>query len=134
LINFVIMLVTLYYFLKDGTRVVARLQELEVVPGEYETVFVQQFKQVTYATLYGGILTACAQGLLGGVGFWLVSLPGPVLWGALMAFLSLIPVVGTFLVWGPAAVYLLLTGRTGAGIFLIAWGTVVVGSPKVWEP
>ncbi|HLO26926.1 MAG TPA: AI-2E family transporter, partial [Geobacteraceae bacterium] len=80
------------------------------------------------AIINGSILTCLAQGALAGVGFLLFGIPSPVLLGCLTAVAALIPVVGTALIWAPAAGYLLLSGAYIKGGLLVAWGVVVVGS------
>lgn len=79
------------------------------------------------ASVYGVIVLAVIQGILGGLAFLVLGLPDPFVWGAVMVVLSTIPVTGSFLVWGPAAVYLAATGRWGAALLLAAWGLLVIG-------
>jgi predicted PurR-regulated permease PerM len=67
------------------------------------------------------------QGTLGGLAFLVLGIPGPMLWGAVMALFSLLPVVGTFMIWGPVAAYLLFTGSVVKGVGLVLWGGVVIG-------
>ena len=74
------------------------------------------------ATVKGSLLVAMAQGALGGLIFWMLDIRAAVLWGVVMTLLSLIPVVGAALVWGPTAVYLLVTGHYWQGAILIAYG------------
>jgi predicted PurR-regulated permease PerM len=73
-------------------------------------------------------VTAIAQGAVGALSFVIVGLPSPVVWAALMALFSFVPMVGTGIVWVPAGVILLLTGRIVAGIFILAWGVFVIGT------
>jgi predicted PurR-regulated permease PerM len=80
------------------------------------------------ATVYGGILIALVQGLLGGLTFWVLGLASPVLWGTAMALFSFVPLGGTALIWGPAAVILLIAGKITKGIILVAIGVFVIGS------
>jgi predicted PurR-regulated permease PerM len=82
---------------------------------------------VVRATVKGNVVVAMAQGALGGVLFWFLGIPAPVLWGVLMAFLSLLPAVGAALVWLPVGIYFLVTGSVGKGAFIIAYGVVVIG-------
>jgi predicted PurR-regulated permease PerM len=72
-------------------------------------------------------VVALVQGTLGGMAFWVLGITGPLLWGALMALLSLLPAVGAALVWGPVAIYLLSTGSLWPAVGLTAWGVVVIG-------
>ena len=78
------------------------------------------------ATIYGGVVVALVQGGLGAVGFLIVGLPAPVFWGTVMAFLSFVPIVGTSLVWLPAAVILFAQGVYLKSLILLAWGALVV--------
>lgn len=132
--QFFLMLFALFYFYKDGVAFLQWVMHLTPLPGTLEREIADRFREVSESAFYGTFLTALAQGFLGGVGFLIVGLP-PLVWGVLMAFLSLIPIVGTFLVWGPAAILLVAGDRLGAGIFLVVWGVVVVGlSDNVLRP
>jgi predicted PurR-regulated permease PerM len=82
---------------------------------------------VVRAMIKGTILVAAAQGFLGGLIFWILGIHAPVLWGVVMAFLSLLPAVGAAVVWFPVAIYLLATGALLKGIVLIAFGAGVIG-------
>lgn len=80
-----------------------------------------------HATLYGTLAVAMVQGTLGGLMFWWLGLPAPLLWGMVMALLAVIPVLGAFIIWIPAALFLLLTGKVGQALILTSWGAIVVG-------
>jgi len=82
---------------------------------------------MVHATIYGGILVALLQGFLGGLAFWFLGLPSPVFWGTVMVFLSFLPIVGPFLVWGPVVLYFFFEGTFFKGIVLLVWGGAVVG-------
>jgi predicted PurR-regulated permease PerM len=132
--QFFLMLFALFYFYKDGAAFLHWMMHLTPLPGSLEREIQEKFREVSESAFLGTFLTAAAQGVLGGVGFLIVGYP-PLVWGVLMAVLSLIPLVGSFLVWGPAAVLLISGGRMGAGIFLVIWGVVVVGlSDNVLRP
>jgi predicted PurR-regulated permease PerM len=79
-----------------------------------------------YATIYGGILIAIIQGLLGGLSFWVLGLPSPIFWGTAMALLSFIPIGGTALIWAPAAIILLIGGAILKGLILLGVGVVII--------
>jgi len=68
------------------------------------------------------------QGLLGGIAFWLLGVPSPILWAVLMTFVCMIPVAGSFMVWVPLSIYLILNGHWTKAIFLLAWGALVVST------
>jgi predicted PurR-regulated permease PerM len=83
------------------------------------------FKRVSdtiYATVYGTIAVAIIQGILGGLIFWWLGLPSPLLWGTVMALLAIVPVLGAFVVWLPATLWLTLNGHWGKALILAAWG------------
>lgn len=85
------------------------------------------FTTVIRATVKGNVVVAIAQGALGGLAFWFLNVHAPVLWAVVMAFLSLLPAVGSALVWLPVAIYFLVTGATWQGIVLIAFSVLVIG-------
>ena len=78
------------------------------------------------ATLYGTIAVAAIQGVLGGLIFWWLGLPTPLLWGLVMGLLALVPVLGAFVVWVPAAIFLALDGSWGKALILSTWGGIVI--------
>lgn len=132
--QFFLMLFALFYFYKEGPAFLRWLMHLIPLPGTLKRQIFQSFREVSESAFYGTFLTAVAQGTLGGIGFLIVGF-SPLLWGVAMAFFSLIPLVGTLIIWGPAAVVLFVSGRIGAGIFLTLWGVVVVGmSDNILRP
>jgi predicted PurR-regulated permease PerM len=86
-----------------------------------------RFVSVIRATIKGNIVVAIVQGALGGLAFWVLGIRGALLWAVLMAFLSLLPAVGSALVWVPVAIYLIATGAIWGGVGLIAYGVLVIG-------
>jgi len=84
-------------------------------------------RDTIYATMYGTLTVASIQGLLGGLMFWWLGLSAPLLWGVVMALLAVVPVLGAFVVWIPAALFLALEGSWGKALMLTLWGTIVVG-------
>ena len=93
---------------------------------EQSTRLVSRINETIIASVYGGIAVGFAQGLLTGVAFWLLGLPSPALWGTVAALASLIPVVGTGLVWVPATAILLLSGHWMKGLTLSICGAAVI--------
>jgi predicted PurR-regulated permease PerM len=117
----------LYYFLRDRHTAGRLLHDrLPLTHAETERLFARVFDTV-HATIYGTVAVAAAQGALGGLMFWLLGLPTPLLWGLVMAMLSIVPVLGAFVVWIPAAALLALEGSWGKALILAAWGIVAVG-------
>src|SRR2546428_9348574 len=88
----------------------------------------KRFKDVTVSTVIGTGVVAALQGALLGIAFWIAGLPNGLFWSVVTMALAILPVVGSGMVWGPAAVVLIMQGRAVAGILLIVWGVVVVGS------
>ena len=80
-----------------------------------------------HATIYGTLAVAAVQGTLGGLMFWVLDLPTPIVWGLVMGLLSVVPVLGTFVVWIPAALFLVLDGNWGKALVLAVWGAMVIG-------
>lgn len=126
-ISFFLMLYMLFFFFRDGeelSRAVARCIPLHP---QHTRRLLTQFATVVRATVKGNIVVALVQGALGGIAFAVLGLPGAVLWGAVMAVLSLLPAVGAVLVWGPVAAYYLFSGDLVRAIGLTAWSVLVIG-------
>jgi len=122
-----IMLYLLFFLLRDGRVVAARIQRAVPLSPDYKHRLFQNFTTVIRATVKGNVLVAIAQGALGGLIFWILGVPGALLWGVVMAMLSLLPAIGAALVWGPVAIYFLVTGAVWQGIVLAAYGVLVIG-------
>lgn len=117
----------LFYFMRD--RLAARTMIkawLPLTPPEIEKLL-RRVAETVHATVYGTLAVAAVQGTLGGLMFWVLGLPTPLLWGLVMGLLSIIPVLGAFVVWIPAAILLLLDGSWARALILAAWGGIVVG-------
>jgi predicted PurR-regulated permease PerM len=123
-----LMLYLLFFFLRDGDRLVGVLGDAIPMGVTRQRTLFSQFASVTRATLKGSLLIGLVQGALGGLLFLALDLRAPVFWGVIMAMLSLIPLVGPAVVWGPAAIFLMLTGSITKGIILAAGGALVVGT------
>jgi predicted PurR-regulated permease PerM len=125
-IGLTVILFVVYYVLTDGETFIAYLRRAAPLPGRQVDYLLQEARQGLSAVFMGQIFVSALQGALGGIGFAIAGLPNAVLWGSVMAILALLPVVGTFLIWVPGAIWLIITGHVGAGIFLLVWGVVVV--------
>ena len=121
-------MVTLFYLLRDGAQLVAGVRRAVPLEPERFDQLLARARDVTHATVFGNVLVAIVQGTLGGIAFALVGLPAATLWGTIMGFLALIPMVGPPLVWGPAAIYLALGGEIVRALVLAAIGALVIGS------
>ena len=128
LVALAIMLFLLFFFLRDGERMLATAVQLIPMRPARRGELVDHVAAVTRAVVFGSLLTALLQGVLVGIGFALVGLPSPVVFGAIAAVASLIPFVGTALVWVPAVGVLFLQGRWVAALVLAVWSVAVVSS------
>jgi len=127
LISFAIMLYLLFFLLRDGAQLSERISRAIPLTEEHKKRLSGKFITVIRATIKGNIVVAITQGALGGAMFWLLGIQGALLWGAVMAVMSLVPVVGPGLVWLPVAVYFLIAGVTWKGVLLIMYGMLVIG-------
>ena len=123
--NFVILIFVLFFLIRDGDRMLERLRYLLPLTTDQENRIFRQLDDVAKSVILGAFVIALAQGLAGGIGLFIVGIP-PFFWGCMMGFASLIPVVGTAIIWLPVAIYLMLTGQWQWGVFLIGWGGLVV--------
>ncbi|MBR1236025.1 AI-2E family transporter [Bradyrhizobium sp. AUGA SZCCT0177] len=122
-----IMLYLLFFLLRDGKALAERIKRIVPLRADQKTALFGRFADVVRATVKGGILVAIAQGTLGGLAFWFLGIHAPLLWAVLMAFLSLLPAIGSGLVWVPVAIYLLASGAVWQGVALIVYGVLVIG-------
>lgn len=125
--SLVVMLFALFFFLRDGPALGAAIRELLPFAGPRRDRLVAQTRDLVVASVGAGLVVAAIQAVLGGVTFALLGLSAPVLWGVAMGFASLLPVVGSALVWVPAAVWLALTGELLRGFILAAVGAGIIG-------
>jgi len=126
-VNLGIMLYLLFYLLRDGEGLLMRVKSAVPLGAEQKTLLLDRISLVVRATVKGGIAVAAVQGMLGGLAFWFLGIPAPLLWAVVMAFLSLLPAIGAAIVWAPVALYLLVTGDIWQSVFLIGYGVLVIG-------
>ncbi|MBK7615694.1 MAG: AI-2E family transporter [Burkholderiales bacterium] len=122
--------ITLYlafFMIRDGDSLARTLRHALPLAPEHKRELFAKFATVLRATVKGHLLVAAVQGSLGALAFWALDIGAPLLWGVLMAFLSLLPLVGSALVWLPAALYLLGTGSVWQGLALLGYGVLVIG-------
>jgi predicted PurR-regulated permease PerM len=127
-LQLLVLFYALFYFLVDGPRILQGiLRHVPLEPGQKEELL-ERFVSVTRATLRGSLLIGLIQGGVAGLAFWVAGVPGPAFWGTIMVILSIIPAVGAGLIWVPAVIYLFMAGQVVAGIGLLAWCAIVVGT------
>lgn len=125
-VELLLTLFVLFYLFRDRREALGTLRSL-VPLSERETdeVFTRVADTI-HATIFGTLVVAAVQGTLGGLMFWWLGLPAPILWGAVMALFAIVPVLGAFVIWLPAAVFLAASGQWGKAAILTAWGGIVV--------
>ena len=123
---FFLTLYLLFFFLRDGARLLERIVGGLPIGDARERRLFQKFAEVSRATIKGTIVIGLVQGLLGGLIFWILGIEAAALWGVVMAVLSFLPAVGAALVWVPAAALLVATGRVEEGVVLLVFGTVII--------
>jgi predicted PurR-regulated permease PerM len=133
-IFFFLMLYLLFFFLRDGPRILEAMIRALPLGDQRERHLLGRFAEVSRATIKGTLVVGIVQGTLGGIAFAIVGISAPVLWGTVMALLSILPAVGTALVWLPAAIFLMLTGQVGGGIFVILAGALISFVDNVLRP
>ena len=126
LIDFIFMLLALFFFLKDGPGILSRIRDYLPFSEENKNRLISKVRDMIISTVYGGVVIAVLQGVLGGVAFYFLGVQSPVLWGCAMTIMSFLPLLGTFSIWGPAAGYLFVEGNHIRGIILIVYGVFVI--------
>jgi predicted PurR-regulated permease PerM len=121
-------LFTMYYLFKDGDKIVDKLPAAMPLSRDQSDVLIMRTKQVVSASVYGVVTIAIIQAILGGLAFWVLGIPSPLLWAVLMGFICMIPVAGSFLVWLPLAIYLMIMGHWTKAIILIVWGALIIST------
>lgn len=125
-VQLLLTLLTLFFLFRDHRAALTSLRSLTPLSNVEADEMLARIDDTVHATIYGTLVMALIQGALGGLMFWWLGLPAPVLWGAVMALLAVVPYLGAFVVWVPAAISLLLAGAWGKALILTLWGGVVV--------
>jgi predicted PurR-regulated permease PerM len=125
-IAFLLTFYFLFYFLRDRRLALASALVLLPLSRAEVTQVTSRVVDTIYATFYGTLVCAAAQGALGGFMFLWLGLPAPLLWGVIMGLLAIVPVFGAFVIWIPAAAFLALDGHWVQAVILTAWGSIVI--------
>ncbi len=125
--SLVAMLFALYFVLRDGDALSRELRDLLPVPPHEAEQLLGETRDLIIASVGAGLVVAAAQGAIGGVAFWALGVPSPIVWAVVIAFASLIPVVGAVVVWLPTALWFLFSGDITRAVVLIAVGVIGIG-------
>lgn len=118
----------LFYLLRDHDRVLRALARMTPLTAAEFRNLIGRTGEIVFASAYATAAVAMLQGFLGGAMFWVLGLPSPVFWGVIMGLLAIVPFLGAFVIWLPAAIILALDGQWWAALILAGWGTIVVGT------
>ena len=124
--QFFLMIFSFFFIVRDQESIFKAILHLIPLSSSQEQQILDKITTVAQSALLGTFVTAIAQGFAGGIAFSIAQLPG-LFWGTAMAFASLIPIVGTALIWVPASLYLFLSGHWKYGIFMVLWCAIIVG-------
>ena len=119
---------SLFFFIRDGEKLLKKLMHLCPLGDEQEKMLYNKFTSTTRATIKGSLIIGLIQGTLGGLMFWVAGINGAIIWGLLMVLLASVPGIGPYFVWLPAAIVMIILGHTWTGIGMILFGALVIGT------
>jgi predicted PurR-regulated permease PerM len=128
LLDFFVLLFAMFFFFRDGKKIVRKVLYYMPLNHDDEMLLVDRLSSVTRATIKGTLVIGIIQGALAGIGFWVAGIDGAAFWGTLMAVLSIVPGIGSALVWVPGVIYLYIIGQTLPATLLLIWCAAVVGT------
>ncbi|MEK6861878.1 MAG: AI-2E family transporter [Nanoarchaeota archaeon] len=123
-----VMLFTMFYFFKEGNKFFIRIRDHIPLKESHRRDIAKKFSNVIYACLYGIVVTAFIQGMLGAIGLWIFNVSNPLLWGMVMVILSMLPFIGAWLIWLPASLYKVFSGDLFNGFGLLLYGLLIVST------
>jgi predicted PurR-regulated permease PerM len=119
---------SLFFFIRDGEKLLKKLMHLCPLGDEQEKMLYNKFTSTARATIKGSLIVGLIQGTLGGLMFWIAGIDGAIIWGILMVLLASVPGIGPYFVWLPAAIIMIILGHTWTGIGMILFGALVIGT------
>jgi predicted PurR-regulated permease PerM len=125
-VGFIMMVFSLYFLLNDGPAFIERIKEYMPFSEPQKERLGARIRDMVISTIYGGVTVALCQGIVGGLTFFLLNISSPVLWGASMAVMSFVPMIGTFAIWGPATVILFIQGSILKSVILFMTGILII--------
>jgi predicted PurR-regulated permease PerM len=127
-LKLVILLFALFFLFRDGPALVARTRNVLPFDEAHRGVILAQTRDLIFASVTASLIIGSIQGVLGALAFVIVGLPSPIFWGALMGLLALLPVIGAWMVWGPAVFWLAANGQYGRAVVLVGICAGVAGT------
>lgn len=128
LVALIVTLYMLFYMMRDRYAALALLATILPFSRREMTALYARIADTIRATIFGTVTVAMVQGLLGGMMFWALGLPAPLLWGVVMGIVAIVPVLGTFVIWAPAVLILMSTGHTAKAFILLGWSLLIVST------
>ena len=128
LLSLFIMVYAMFFFLKDGEKMLEKIFYYMPLSNEDEAIMLQRFASITRATIKGTVVIGLIQGSFGGVAFWACGIEGAAFWGTAMTVLSVVPGIGSAIIWLPAVVFLFISGQPLSAVLLLIWCSAVVGT------
>ncbi len=125
-LNFIFMAFTIFFLLKDGPGFMLKIRDYMPFSEQHRDRLTNQMKDMIVSTIYGGVVVAITQGILGGLAFTILGIGSPIFWGTAMSLFSFVPMLGTGIVWLPASLILLFEGAYAKGVALILIGIFVI--------
>ena len=124
--RFFMIFITMFFLFCDGPKILDMLRASNPLPEAYEAEFLRNFEDVSHATFFGAILGAIMQGAVAALLYWILGIDSPLFWGAVVSFVSLVPILGSILIWLPMPTYLHLSGHTTKAIILLILGGLLL--------
>src|SRR3989344_3200749 len=128
LIMFIIMIYTLFFFLKDGEKLLKKLMRIFPLGDKHEVIMYKKFTSTARAVLKGTLIVGAIQGFLGGLLFYVVGIEGALIWGVIMMLLSVVPSLGSYIIWLPAALIMFVLGNIWQGVLVVIFGALVIST------
>lgn len=116
----------IYYFFKDGDKIINFIEKFSPIQRDHKNEILTEFNKVIYAILYGVLVSAVIQGIVGTIGLVIFDVSSPIIWGSIMVLTAMIPLLGTWIVWLPAAVFKICNGEFFNGFGLLLYGLLIV--------
>jgi len=127
LLHIIVFLLTMFYFLRDGEKLIHYINSIMPLSEKYRTELFKKLSRLSYGIIYGIFGAAIVQGFLVGMAFYIVGVSNAAFWGAIAAMLSPLPYIGTSIVWVPVVIALAVGGHWFSAVFLLIWGALIVG-------